>query len=74
MDTLVDAAKFPDQETENLAEARAAAIRGLCCVCDSILDADPSALTAALAQRIFDALVRGLDDYTIDRRGDVGSK
>lgn len=74
IDALVQAAAFPDLDAECLAEARAAALVGLCALCKRLLAHSDQSLTPARATRAFAAMVQGLDDYTIDRRGDVGSK
>ena len=74
LDALIHAASFPDLDAECLAEARAAALWGLCLLCKRLLAHNDQCLTEERASRTYEAFVRGLEDYTIDRRGDVGSK
>lgn len=73
MDVLELASRAKDAPAESMAEARAAALGGITQLSLAITEHAREQLTAELAERVYQALLRGLDDYSVDRRGDIGS-
>ena len=73
--TLVCASALPVAVNELATEARRTALKSLATVFIALLGSpDKGRLNAALVQGGVDALFSGMEDYTIDSRGDIGSK
>lgn len=73
MKALETASRAADASAESMAEARAAALGGISQLCLAIAEHASEQLTPELAERIYNGLLRGLEDYSVDRRGDIGS-
>eukprot|EP00049_Salpingoeca_infusionum_P003287 m.65120 g.65120 ORF g.65120 m.65120 type:complete len:1273 (-) comp12047_c0_seq2:165-3983(-) len=71
--SLIAAAKVPDLPSECLAEARASAIEALADLTAACIE-DKEVVIEPRFEDILNTLLQGLDDYTIDSRGDVGSQ
>lgn len=56
-----------------MAEARAAAYTSMTLLAEEILSTQEAPLEIEAARSIYASLLRGLEDYSIDRRGDIGS-
>ncbi|XP_068650366.1 tubulin-folding cofactor D-like [Aristolochia californica] len=82
MKRLCNSCLIPDDPNDQDAEARVNAIQGLVSVCETLAGAsvnfhdiniDAKSLYQRIKNEVMQTLLKALDDYSVDNRGDVGS-
>ncbi|KAJ3001452.1 hypothetical protein HKX48_002867, partial [Thoreauomyces humboldtii] len=70
---LIEAVAVQTEKTTNDAESRRNAVQAIGSLCNSLGPEVSTVIAPGLFQKITTALLAGLDDYSTDSRGDVGS-